>query len=104
MPKQFRCHLFWCGHMRDDETKPSCAQRGSMDIGQKLKQAMRDRGLREEVAVTKSGCLGQCKSGPAMLVYPEGVWYSVPTLDDAMEILDKHLANGEIVERLLIRD
>ncbi|WP_417820024.1 (2Fe-2S) ferredoxin domain-containing protein [Terasakiella sp.] len=104
MPKQFRCHLFWCGHERDDPTKPSCAKRGSMDIGMKLKQAMRDRGLREEVAVTKSGCLGQCSVGPAMIVYPEGVWYSVPTLEDAMEILDSHLEKGEIVERLVIRD
>ncbi|MDV7341651.1 (2Fe-2S) ferredoxin domain-containing protein [Terasakiella sp. A23] len=104
MPKTYRCHLFWCGHERDDETKPSCGKRGSWDIGSQLKQAMRDRGLRDEVAVTKSGCLGQCSIGPAMIVYPEGTWYSVPTLEDAMEILDKHLANGEIVERLVIRD
>jgi len=104
MPKTYRCHLFWCGHEREDEKLPSCGKRGSFDIGQKLKQAMRDRGLRDEIAVTKSGCLGQCSVGPAMIVYPEGTWYSVPTLDDAMEILDKHLANGEIVERLVIKD
>lgn len=103
MPKTFRCHVFWCGHERED-TKPSCAARGSMDIGQKLKQAMRDRGLRDEVAVTKSGCLGQCSVGPAMIVYPEGTWYRVPRVEDAMEILDKHLENGEVVERLVIRD
>lgn len=104
MPKTYRCHLFWCGHERDDDTKPSCARRGSWDIGTELKKAMRERGLRDQVAVTKSGCLGQCSVGPAMLVYPEGVWYSVPTLEDAMEILDKHLDKGEIVERLVIRD
>jgi (2Fe-2S) ferredoxin len=104
MPKTFRCHLFWCGHERDDETKPSCGKRGSMEIGQQLKQAMRDRGLRDVVAVTKSGCLGQCSVGPAMLVYPEGIWYSVPSLDDAMEILDSHLDKGVVVERLVIRD
>lgn len=104
MPKTFRCHLFWCAHERDDDTKPSCAARGANDIGPKLKQAMRDRGLRNEVAVTKSGCLGQCSVGPAMIVYPEGTWYSVKTVDDAMEILDSHLEKGEIVERLVIRD
>ncbi len=104
MPKTYRCHLFWCGHEREGNEKPSCGKRGSWEIGQKLKQAMRDRGLREEVAVTKSGCLGQCANGPAMIVYPEGTWYSVPTFDDALEILDKHLTNGEIVERLVIRD
>ena len=104
MPKSFRCHLFWCGHEREDKSKPSCANRGSMEIGTQLKQAMRDRGLRDEVAVTKSGCLGQCSVGPAMIVYPEGVWYSVKSMDDAMEILDSHLEKGEIVERLVIRD
>jgi len=104
MPKTFRCHLFWCAHEKDDPSQPSCGRRGAHDIGPKLKQAMRDRGLREEVAVTKSGCLGQCLIGPAMIVYPEGVWYSVKTEADAMEILDSHLEKGEIVERLVIRD
>jgi len=104
MPKTFRCHLFWCGHERDDPTQPSCGKRESWNIGQKMKQAMRERGLQNEVAVTKSGCLGQCSSGPAMLVYPEGVWYAVPSIEDAMEILDSHLEKGQIVERLVIRD
>lgn len=104
MPKNFRCHLFWCGHSREGTEKPSCAENGSYEIGPALKQAMRDRGLRNEVAVTKSGCLGQCSVGPAMIVYPEGVWYSVPTLEDALEILDSHLEKGKIVERLVIRD
>lgn len=104
MPPSFRCHLFWCGHHREDPEKNSCAAKGALDIGSELKQAMRDRGLRGEIGVTKSGCLGQCSKGPAMVVYPENTWYSVPTLEDALEILDKHLANGEVVERLVIRD
>lgn len=101
--KSFRCHLFWCGHIREDDDKPSCGKRGSLDIGPVLKQAMRDRGLRDEIAVTKSGCLGQCWVGPAMLVYPEGIWYSVKSEADALEILDSHLDKGQVVERLVIR-
>ncbi|SCA58165.1 Ferredoxin, 2Fe-2S [Candidatus Terasakiella magnetica] len=104
MPKTFRCHLFWCGHDREDQEKPSCARRGSPDIGKQLKQEMRDRGLRNEVAVTKSGCLGQCSVGPAMIVYPEGTWYKVENMEDAREILDCHLENGNVVDRLVIRD
>ncbi|WP_135075690.1 (2Fe-2S) ferredoxin domain-containing protein [Terasakiella sp. SH-1] len=104
MPKTFRCHLFWCGHEREGDEKPSCGKRGSPDIGKQLKQEMRDRGLRNEVAVTKSGCIGQCTVGPAMIVYPEGVWYKVENMEDAREILDCHLEKGEVVERLVIRD
>ena len=104
MPKTFRCHLFWCGNLREDPAKPSCAARGSMEIGQKMKQYMRDKGLRDEVAVTKSGCIGQCAEGPSAIVYPEGVWYRIPSVEDAFEIVDEHLEKGRVVERLVIRD
>ena len=35
------------------------------------------------------------------VVYPEGVWYAALTPADAVEIVTRHLLNGEPVERLL---
>ena len=52
------------------------------------------------VAVTSCGCLGPCFEGPNLVVYPEGVWYAAVGAADAQEIVDRHLAAGEIVERL----
>jgi (2Fe-2S) ferredoxin len=35
-------------------------------------------------------------------VYPEGVWYTYVDQSDIDEIVDSHLVNGKIVERLLM--
>ena len=39
-----------------------------------------------------------------MVVYPEGVWYHYRTIEDAEEILQKHIIGGRIVERLVLRN
>jgi (2Fe-2S) ferredoxin len=36
-----------------------------------------------------------------MVIYPEGVWYQYHDKADIDEIIDTHLVNGKIVERLL---
>jgi len=36
------------------------------------------------------------------VIYPEGVWYSYKNLDDINEILESHLINNKVVERLKI--
>jgi len=37
-----------------------------------------------------------------MVVYPEDVWYTYVDKDDIDEIIEEHLVNGRIVERLQI--
>ena len=43
-----------------------------------------------------------CKFGPSVVIYPEAVWYRVPTVQDAEEILREHVVGGKVVERLLM--
>ena len=50
-----------------------------------------------------SGCLDQCAHGPTVVVYPEGVWYSAKTAEDAREIVREHLVGGRPVERLMLK-
>ncbi len=38
------------------------------------------------------------------MIYPEAVWYQVKNNDDALEIIERHILNGEIVERLVMKD
>ncbi len=52
--------------------------------------------------VSSSGCLGRCALGPCLVIYPEGVWYRAETERDIDEIIENHLKQGQIVERLLI--
>ncbi|MCW8398455.1 (2Fe-2S) ferredoxin domain-containing protein [Legionella sp. PATHC038] len=55
-----------------------------------------------KIRVSKSGCLGRCSSGPCIVIYPEGVWYSYSSFADIDEIIEKHLIAGGLVEQLLI--
>ena len=36
------------------------------------------------------------------VVYPEGVWYTFVDNDDIDEIVESHLKNGQVVERLVL--
>ncbi len=68
-----------------------------------LKGIVHEKGLKNEVRVTETKCLGTCSHGPSVVVYPEGIWYTVPTIKDAQEILEKHILKGKPVDRLLMK-
>jgi (2Fe-2S) ferredoxin len=57
---------------------------------------------KDRVRINQAGCLDRCEEGPVLVVYPEGVWYTYVDQDDVDEIIDKHLVNGVVVERLRI--
>ena len=40
--------------------------------------------------------------GPAVMVYPDGVWYAQVRSEDVIEIIDEHLLGGKIVNRLAL--
>ena len=54
-----------------------------------------------QVRVNKAGCLDRCAAGPVAVVYPEAVWYSYVDASDIDEIVESHLKNGQVVQRLL---
>jgi (2Fe-2S) ferredoxin len=54
-----------------------------------------------KVRVNKAGCLDRCAGGPVAVVYPEAVWYTYVDAHDIDEIVESHLKNGKVVERLL---
>ncbi len=56
-----------------------------------------------EVEVVASSCLGQCGSGPMVLVVPEEVWYCGVCEEEVAAIADRHLRGGKPVEAMLYR-
>ncbi len=60
--------------------------------------------LLETVKLQTSNCLGPCRAGPTVVVYPEGVWYRGVTVADVAEIVREHFHHGRPVKRLQLED
>lgn len=56
-----------------------------------------------DIPVRGSGCLGQCGSGPMVLVLPEEIWYSRVHPGEAIAIIEQHLLGGQPVGAMLYR-
>lgn len=100
MPKPAR-QVFVCTQQRPpNHPRGSCAAAGSTPLLQAFWTELQKRQAYDRIAITYSGCLGPCDGGPNVLVYPEGVLYRGVKVDDVVEIFDKHLEGGTVVERL----
>ncbi|MGI6664475.1 MAG: NADH-quinone oxidoreductase subunit NuoF [Christensenellaceae bacterium] len=93
----YRSHILVCGGT-------GCTSSGSERLISIFEEEIAKNDLMEEVRVVQTGCFGLCANGPVVIVYPEGVFYSRVTADDAMEIMDEHILKGRIVTRLLYED
>lgn len=97
-----RVQILVCTNERGPETgKPSCAPRGGLEVYRRFKDAIRDRGLRDEVLATRTGCLRHCSLGITVGVWPHNHWYGGVAPEDAEEILAAAIA-GRTVDRLLL--
>jgi len=54
------------------------------------------------VVLTECGSVGFCAIGAAVLVYPDGIWYAQVRASDVAEIVEEHLVNGRVVQRLAL--
>jgi len=99
MAEIYKHHVFFCTHTRDDGT-PYCQQHNSSALREYAKQRVKELQLKR-VRINNAGCLNRCKLGPIIVIYPEGIWYQCKTEADIDEIIESHIQNGVIVERLL---
>jgi len=99
----YKHHIFFCLNQRENG-EAACAQHDAQAAFDHCKQRVKAAGLAGPggVRVNKAGCLDRCAGGPVAVVYPEGTWYSFVDTDDVDEIVDSHLRNGQVVERLLL--
>ena len=106
MALYFHKHLFFCCNDRGaDAERPSCNQCGSASLRDYAKARVKEMGMSGpgKVRVNKSGCLDRCEEGPVCVVYPEGVWYTYIDEEDIDEIIESHVKNDQLVDRLLLK-
>ena len=101
-PSYYERHIFFCLNHRENG-EASCAQHNAQQAIDRCKQQVKSQGLAGpgKVRVNKAGCLDRCAGGPIAVVYPEAVWYTFVDNADIDEIVESHLKNGQVVERLL---
>ena len=99
-------HVFVCNGK-------SCSAVGSAEVKAAFERELETKKLRYgkeskgrnpngSIVLTDCGSVGFCSIGTAVLVYPEGIWYGQVTEGDVPEIIEEHLENGRIVERLAL--
>ncbi|HYW02498.1 MAG TPA: (2Fe-2S) ferredoxin domain-containing protein [Gammaproteobacteria bacterium] len=99
----YRRHIFFCTNRRTDG-RACCQDHDAERMRSHAKRRVKELGLAGpgRVRVNRAGCMDRCEEGPVAVVYPEGVWYTYVDEDDIDEIVEEHLRNGRVVERLLL--
>ncbi|MFN7834675.1 MAG: (2Fe-2S) ferredoxin domain-containing protein [Burkholderiaceae bacterium] len=101
----FEKHVFVCTNQRA-AGEACCQGLRALEMQAYAKQRLQSLGLSgtRRIRINKSGCLDRCELGPVLVVYPDGVWYTFVDETDIDEIIDRHLLQGQIVERLRLPD
>ncbi len=94
-------HVFICSNEKD-APKKCCGSGHGAELVDAFRADWAKQGGTEKIRIQKSGCLDFCGKGPAMVVYPEGVFYGNVQLEDVSEITETHLIGNDIVSRLQI--
>ena len=101
-----RHHVFVC-------TGKSCSARDTAEVLAAFENELKKRGLlfgreakgknpRGSIVLTECASVGFCSIGPAVMVYPDGVWYAQVRVNDVPHIVEEHLMNGHVVGRLAL--
>ncbi len=81
--KDYKVHLFVCTNHK--EGRDNCANVGGAEVCDKLKKWAKEHHS-SDVKVTRSGCLGKCSEGVAMVMHPQQKWLTEVSLDDVEEV------------------
>ena len=80
-----------------------CTSSKSPEILENFKRIIKEKNI-QNVRVIKTGCFGLCAKGPIVIIRPEDTFYAMVKPEDCEEIIDSHIQNGKIVDRLLCKD
>ncbi len=87
-------HVFVCANV-------DCVEQGSIGLIDSLRRIVKEEDLSKQIRVSKTSCLGYCGEGPAVVVYPDGIWYRRCEEKYAEELFKKHLIGNELVPEIV---
>jgi (2Fe-2S) ferredoxin len=97
-------HVFFCTNQRAGG-EACCNNFGASHMRDYMKEKVKSLNLSNDhnrIRINSAGCMNRCDEGPAIVIYPEGVWYTWVDESDVDEIIEQHLEHGRVVERLRI--
>jgi (2Fe-2S) ferredoxin len=98
-------HIFICVNQRaEGAPRKSCGEAHGMEIVEAFKKKLKEKNLPIKLRAQKSGCLDICDFGQTLVIYPEGVFYVGVSLNDVDEIIEEHIVNNRVVERLKLEN
>ena len=80
-----------------------CTSSKSPEIINNFRRILKEKDI-QNVRVIQTGCFGLCAKGPIVIIRPEDTFYAMVKPEDCEEIIEKHIQQGELVERLLCKD
>ncbi|MCB2204393.1 SLBB domain-containing protein [bacterium] len=94
----FRAEIQICG-------SGTCRSAGAAEIQRAFESVCEEEGIRPEIRIVTTGCMGLCGQGPLLRVLPGDVTYTRITAGDAERIIREHVINGKpLKERMLPED
>jgi (2Fe-2S) ferredoxin len=98
----YQHHVFFCLNVREDGAQ-CCTDYGAEAMFNHMKATIKKLKLngKGKVRINRAGCFDRCSEGPLMVIYPEAVWYHFVDEQDIDEIIESHILNGKVVERLV---
>jgi (2Fe-2S) ferredoxin len=82
--------------------KHHCSEPKGLALIARFKKVLKKKGKQKTINIQASGCLHQCKNGPAVCVHPKGVYYGNVQVKDVKKIVKKHLIKGKKVKKLAL--
>lgn len=81
-----------------------CHASESEEMLHQFNEKIKSLGIEDKVSAKCTGCFGFCEQGPIVKVFPDDTFYVQVKLDDMDEILQSHIIEGKVVERLIYVD
>lgn len=95
-------HIFVCGSFRvAGGAQGICNKKGALGLIPYIEEGLRDRAI-DGALISMTGCLKVCDRGPAMVIYPDNLWYGKVESEEAVDAILDALEKGHAAQEYLI--